>query len=77
MIIHTIADFLCDCRLFVRLQIFRFCTISLYKPARFLEDWRISGGFMDNLYDCRLFVQSWIIWAIADYSRNFTDNIRD
>jgi len=35
------------------LHIFRSSTIPTYKSARFLEDWRISGEFVDNLYNCR------------------------
>ena len=66
----TIADYLRDCRLFARLQIFcvfadflcdcRFLDLVLFLPRNLQDLWRI-GGFLEDL---------WIICTIVD---NFYD----
>lgn len=80
------ADYLFNCRLFVRLL--TICAIADYlRDCRFLDqDFCMFGGFLedswiictiaDNLYIRGLFARWRFICAIVDYSHNFTDYLR-
>ena len=64
---------------------YKSCIIPTHKSARFLEDWKISGGFADNLCGCdnlnnyglfaqlQLFVQLQIIPTISQISCGIED----